>query len=161
MRWPRIFALYRSKNEEAAKKALEQANWARSVLNLMVDAYSRGNSICFKMLRQFNVGMTYPIDQQGGEGDPLNLTPTESTHKTIGISCEYPPNGKHCEHYHPDCDEAVVVDEGTLTIGTKDISGISYRTLGPGDSFIIPEGVLHNAAAGGLGCKFRVIFERK
>lgn len=161
MRWPRIFALYRSKNEDAAKKALEQANWARSILELMTDAYSNGNSISFKMLRRFNVGATHLIDQQSGEGDPLSLTPTESTCHTVSMHCEYPPNAGHFEHYHPDCDEAVIVDEGSLTIGTKDISGISYRTLGPSDSFIIPEGVLHNAVSGSLGCKFRVIFERK
>ena len=52
--------------------------------------------------------------------------------------------GEFVWHSHPDSDEMFLVLDGELTIGLRDADRqVTAITLGAGDSYVIPRGVVH------------------
>ncbi len=69
-----------------------------------------------------------------------NSVINESAEQTFG-EVFINPGGQNPPHYHPNCEEILYVLSGTCTHTYGDES---YE-LGPGDSIIVPEGVVHHA----------------
>jgi quercetin dioxygenase-like cupin family protein len=59
---------------------------------------------------------------------------------TVGVCC-LNPGCHNARHYHPNCDEALVVKSGRIihTLGEEE------REMETGDVIVIPTGVMHNA----------------
>jgi quercetin dioxygenase-like cupin family protein len=59
---------------------------------------------------------------------------------TVG-RCDIAPGRENPRHYHPNCDEVLLVIEGTI----EHLCGDEYAPMGPGDAISIPAGVVHHA----------------
>jgi len=59
---------------------------------------------------------------------------------TVGV-CRLNPGCHNARHYHPNCDEVLVVKSGWIihTLGEEE------REMETGDVIVIPTGVMHNA----------------
>ncbi len=59
---------------------------------------------------------------------------------TVGVCC-LDPGCQNARHYHPNCDEVLVVKSGRIihTLGDEE------REMEVGDVIVIPAGVIHNA----------------
>ena len=59
---------------------------------------------------------------------------------TVGVCC-LNPGCHNARHYHPNCDEVLVVKSGRIihTLGEEE------REMETGDVIVIPTGVMHNA----------------
>ncbi len=72
----------------------------------------------------------------------VNSALTQGATMTAG-TCLIKPGSSNPLHYHPNCDEVLVVTSGRCTkrIGDDTVE------LGPGESVVIPRGVPHQATA--------------
>jgi len=77
-----------------------------------------------------------------------------SVFESVFVMAESPAGGLVGRHSHPGTEQGTVI-EGEITLM---VEGQPDKIYKPGDSWLIPAGILHDAKAGAMGSKAIVVY---